>query len=68
MKPKNKYQTSIGKVEFYSLRAEKAGLSPLPRKMVEINRGFHQINIGAVEKQKLVDAFNKWCKENGIKP
>ncbi|MGQ9625070.1 MAG: molybdopterin-dependent oxidoreductase [Candidatus Bathycorpusculaceae bacterium] len=31
MKPKNKYQTPTGKIEFYSTKAEKLGFSPLPK-------------------------------------
>ncbi len=45
MKPKNKYQTSTGKIEFYSLKAEKAGLSPLPRQdPLPKNEGFILLN------------------------
>jgi anaerobic selenocysteine-containing dehydrogenase len=31
MKPKNQYQTSTGKIEFYSSKAESLGLTPLPK-------------------------------------
>ena len=45
MKPKNKYQTSTGKIEFYSLKAEKAGWSPLPRQdPLPKNEGFILLN------------------------
>lgn len=45
MKPKNKYQTSTGKIEFYSLKAEKTGLPPLPRQdPLSKNEGFILLN------------------------
>jgi len=31
MKPKNEYQTPTGKIEFYATKAEKLGLTPLPK-------------------------------------
>lgn len=32
-KPKNRYQTPTGKIEFYSKKAEEIGLNPLPQQM-----------------------------------
>lgn len=37
-KPKNKYQTPTGKIEFYSKKAEEYGLNPLPKQMqIDLN-------------------------------
>ncbi|MDI6904616.1 MAG: molybdopterin dinucleotide binding domain-containing protein [Candidatus Bathyarchaeia archaeon] len=45
MKPKNEYQTSTGKIEFYATKAEKLGLTSLPKQYpLPKNEGFILLN------------------------
>ena len=45
MKPKNEYQTSTGKIEFYATKAEELGLTPLPKQYpLPKNEGFILLN------------------------
>lgn len=45
MRPKNEYQTPTGRIEFYSTKAERPGLSPLPKQQpLPKNEGFVLLN------------------------
>ncbi|MCD6563257.1 MAG: molybdopterin-dependent oxidoreductase [Thermoproteales archaeon] len=42
MKPRNKYQTPTGKIEFYSITALKKGINPLPQQVFKkIKKGYY---------------------------
>lgn len=49
MRPKNEYQTSTGKIELYSTKAEELGITPLPRQYPVPENGFIFLN-SAVKK------------------